>query len=169
MAYGNTMGRMTRRVAFGSLTAALLTVTACSDILNVDAPTQVPADLLDDPAHANLLVQGVVGDFDCALGGYIVSQGLLGDELHDGTFTASRWPTPSRTLSGTETYGTSGCTGLGVYSPLSTAPSRPMRPARGLSAQHAPAELRSLRRGAPHPFPPLNATAKMQRAAFTGQ
>jgi starch-binding outer membrane protein, SusD/RagB family len=121
MGYGNTRGRMAARVSVGLLLSAALTMTACSDILNVDAPTQVAADLLNDPAHANLLVQGVISDFDCALGGYIVSQGLLGDELHDGTFTASRWPTPSRTLAGTETYGTSGCTGLGVYTPLSTA------------------------------------------------
>lgn len=121
MAYGNTIGRLTMRIAAGVVAVSMLTITACADVLDVDAPTQVPADLLDNPAHAALLVQGVIGDFDCALGGYIVAQGLLGDELHDGTFTASRWPTPSRVLSGTEVYGTNGCTGLGVYSPLSTA------------------------------------------------
>jgi hypothetical protein len=121
MGYGNTTGRMSGRFAVGLLTLTALTITACSDILSVDSPTQVAADLLDDPAHANLLVQGVIGDFDCALGSYIVAQGLLGDELHDGTFTASRWPTPSRTLSGTEVYGTNSCTGLGVYTPLSIA------------------------------------------------
>jgi starch-binding outer membrane protein, SusD/RagB family len=98
--------------------------SACSfieDTLEVDAPTQVPASLLDDPQHAQLLISGVIGDFDCALGSYIVSQGLIGDELHDGTFTASRWPVPSRNLSGTETYGTNDCTGNGVYTPLSVA------------------------------------------------
>jgi hypothetical protein len=121
MGYGNTIGRMSGRFAVGLLILSALTMTACSDILNVDSPTQVAADLLDDPAHANLLVQGVAGDFACAQGSYIVAQGLLGDELHDGTFTAARWPTPSRTLSGTEVYGTNGCTGLGVYTPLSTA------------------------------------------------
>ncbi|MGH7446738.1 MAG: RagB/SusD family nutrient uptake outer membrane protein, partial [Longimicrobiales bacterium] len=121
MGYGNTRGRTAGRFSVGLLLSTALTLAACSDILNVDAPTQVAADLLDNPAHANLLVQGVVGDFDCALGSYVVAQGLLGDELHDGTFTASRWPTPSRTLSGTEVYGTNSCTGLGVYTPLSTA------------------------------------------------
>jgi hypothetical protein len=121
MAYGKTIERVTDRLVAGLAIAGALTMTACADILNVDSPTQVAADLLDDPAHANLLVQGVIGDFDCALGGYTVAQALLGDELHDGTFTASRWPTPSRTLSGTEVYGTSGCAGLGVYTPLSTA------------------------------------------------
>ena len=121
MRYGNTMSRMTARFVCGLLAVGTLSLTACEDLLSVDSPTQVDAKLLDDPAHANLLVQGVISDFDCALGGYIVSQGLLGDELHDGTFTASRWPTPSRTLAGTETYGTSNCAGLGVYMPLSTA------------------------------------------------
>jgi hypothetical protein len=95
--------------------------TVIEDVLEVDAPTQVPASLLDQPEHADLLITGVIGDFDCALGGYVVAQGLLGDELHDGTFTAARWPVPSRNLSGTETYGTNGCTGNGVYTPLSTA------------------------------------------------
>jgi starch-binding outer membrane protein, SusD/RagB family len=121
MGYGNTRVTAADRLSIGLLLSATLTMTACSDILTVDAPTQVAADQLENPAHADLIVQGVVGDFDCALGSYIVAQGLLGDELHDGTFTASRWPTPSRTLSGTEVYGTSGCTGLGVYTPLSTA------------------------------------------------
>jgi hypothetical protein len=121
MGYGNTMQSMSGRLAVGFLAAAVLTFSACSDILNVDSPTQVPADLLNDPAHANLLVQGVIGDFDCALGSYIVAQGLLGDELHDASPTAARWPTPSRTLGGTEVYGTNGCTGLGVYTPLSIA------------------------------------------------
>lgn len=105
----------------GLLIASAFLLTACSDILNVDSPQQVAADILNDPAHAALLVSGVVSDFDCALGSYIVASGLLADELHDGTFTASRWPTPSRNLSGTEVYGTNGCTTLGVYTPLSTA------------------------------------------------
>lgn len=121
MGYGNTIERVTGRVAVGLLLAGALALSACSDILNVDSPQQVAADVLNDPAHAGLLVAGVVGDFDCALGSYVVAGGLLGDELHDGTFTASRWPTPSRTLSGTEVYGTNGCTGLGVYTPLSIA------------------------------------------------
>ena len=113
-----------RGLAVAAAAAIALGAAACTvveDVLSVDAPTQVPAALLDQPEHAQLLVTGVIGDFDCALGGYIVSQGLLGDELHDGTFTASRWPVPSRNLSGTETYGTAACTGLGVYTPLSTA------------------------------------------------
>lgn len=121
MGYGTTHGSMRRRLTAGLLLGTTLMLGACADILNVDAPTQVAADQLENPAHANLLVQGVIGDFDCALGSYIVAQGLLGDELHDGTFTASRWPTPSRTLSGTEVYGTNSCVGLGVYTPLSTA------------------------------------------------
>lgn len=121
MIHRNTMSRTARRLVAGIGAVAVLVVAACEGILSVDSPTQVAADVLNDPAHANLLVQGVISDFDCALGGYIVSQALLGDELHDGTFTAARWPTPSRTLSGTETYGTSGCAGLGVYTPLSTA------------------------------------------------
>lgn len=120
MGYHNTASRRSARTPVILLLAAM-TQSACSDILNVDAPTQVAADQLDNPVHANLLVQGVIGDFDCALGSYVVAQGLLGDELHDGTFTASRWPTPSRTLSGTEVYGTNSCVGLGVYTPLSTA------------------------------------------------
>lgn len=111
-------------LAIGAVAALGLGSASCrlvDDVLEVDAPTQVPSDELNRPENAAVLINGVIGDFDCALGSYIVAQALLGDELHDGTFTASRWPTPSRNLSGTEVYGTNSCTGLGVYTPLSTA------------------------------------------------
>ncbi|MGH7507033.1 MAG: RagB/SusD family nutrient uptake outer membrane protein [Longimicrobiales bacterium] len=100
-------------------------LSACNvldDALDVEAPSQVPAAQLEDPRYATLLVQGAVGDFECALGASIVTGGLLGDELYDATFTANRWPVPSRTLLPSDSrYSTSSCAALGVYAPMSTA------------------------------------------------
>ena len=121
MRNGWTAGRRCCAVALVSAAGFSASCRIVDDVLDVDAPTQVPASELENPAHAQLIINGVIGDFDCALGSYIVAGGLLSDELHDGTFTAARWPVPSRNLSGTETYGTNGCTTLGVYTPLSTA------------------------------------------------
>jgi hypothetical protein len=92
------------------------------EALEVDTPSQVPAETLDDPALAHLLVSGLIADFDCALGAFVVTGGLLGDELHDATFTANRWPVPSRQVQASDSrYSTFGCTTLGVYTPISTA------------------------------------------------
>jgi starch-binding outer membrane protein, SusD/RagB family len=118
------MAHVNRGLTVGVVAAIALGAASCrflDDMLDVDAPTQVPASLLEGPEHADLLVNGVIGDFNCALGSYIISQGLLGDELHDGTFTASNWLVPARVLSGTENYGTAGCTARGVYTPMSVA------------------------------------------------
>lgn len=100
-------------------------LSACNildDALDVEAPSQVPASALDDPALSNLLVGGVIADFECALGAFIVTGGLLGDELYDATFTANRWPVPSRQVQPSDSrYSTFTCATLGVYTPISTA------------------------------------------------
>src|SRR5690606_21991782 len=99
-------------------------MTACSldDALEVDAPSQVPAEDLDSPQFAQLLVDGTIGDFECALGSYIVNAGELTDELDDATFTVNRWPVHRRDVSPSDSrYATSDCVNLGVYTPLSTA------------------------------------------------
>jgi starch-binding outer membrane protein, SusD/RagB family len=104
------------------LAGAMSACNVLDDALNVEAPSQVPASALDDPALANLLVGGVIADFECALGAFIVTGGLLGDELYDATFTANRWPVPSRQVQPSDSrYSTFTCATLGVYTPISTA------------------------------------------------
>jgi starch-binding outer membrane protein, SusD/RagB family len=105
--------------------AAGLALGACDaldDLLSVDKPGVVPAEGLSDPSKAVLLVNGAVGDFECALGSYIVMGGLIGEEFVDVTQTADRWPYDRRDVQpGDSRYGTSSCEALGVYVPLSTA------------------------------------------------
>jgi hypothetical protein len=98
---------------------------ACSDLdelLSVEKPVDVPAEILQDPTKAVLLVNGAVGDFECALGSFIVMGGLIGEEFVDATQTADRWPYDRREVQpGDARYSTSGCAALGTYVPLSTA------------------------------------------------
>lgn len=103
---------------------ALTVVTACStsDYLKVTSPSRIPASNLEDPANAQLLINGAIADFDCAFQSYIVAGALIGQELQDATQTASRYPYDQRTIiSSSDRYQSSGCTSLGVYSPLQTA------------------------------------------------
>lgn len=103
---------------------ALGLVTACStgDYLKVTSPSRIPASSLEDPANAQLLVNGAISDFDCAFGSYIVAGGLIGQELDDATQTADRYPYDQRTIiSSSPRYQSYACTALGVYSPLQTA------------------------------------------------
>lgn len=102
------------------------TVGACDGldrVLRVEAPGLVDAEDLRDPAHAQLLVNGTIADFDCALGAYIVNSSLLGNQLRDASVTAARFPLDARTIEDTSPYGTNACTGNppGIYVPLSTA------------------------------------------------
>ncbi|MHB1861888.1 MAG: RagB/SusD family nutrient uptake outer membrane protein [Gemmatimonadaceae bacterium] len=103
-------------------TFALVSCTSTNDLLTVSSPSRIPAASLEDPADAPILVNGAVGDFECAFGAYVVLGGLIGDELDDATQTADRFPYDQRNMQSKDTrYATAACTGLGVYTPLQTA------------------------------------------------
>jgi hypothetical protein len=102
----------------------MFTATACDldNLLDVEPASRIPADELDKPASATLLVNGVIGDFECAFGAYVVVSGMIGEELMDATQTADRWPYERRSMQSSDArYGQFACTALGVYTPLSTA------------------------------------------------
>jgi hypothetical protein len=121
-----TLGSLFGRAApvIVPLTAVMFSA-ACNELdraLNVDTPKQIPADGLAVPKNAQLLVNGAVGDFECAYGAYVALSGVLAQEMVDATQTAARWPYDRREVKSDDAlYGTSGCTSLGVYEPLSTA------------------------------------------------
>lgn len=93
-----------------------------SKALEVQTPSSIPASELETPANAQLLVDGAVGDFECAAGAYAVMGGLITDELIDATQTADRYPYELRTMvSSDRRYAVNTCVGLGVYTPLQTA------------------------------------------------
>lgn len=114
-----------RRGAWMAAVGLVLALGACDaldDLLSVDKPSTVPGAVIDDPLKAQTVVNGVMADFECALGSYVVLGGLLGEELIDATQTADRWPYDRREVQpGDARYGTFGCTDLGVYVPLATA------------------------------------------------
>lgn len=94
------------------------------ELLEVDPVDRIPAEGLTAPANAQLLVNGAIADFECAFGAYVALSGVVSGELDDATQTASRWPADRRDFSQNayqSQYGTFGCTGLGVYVPLSTS------------------------------------------------
>jgi len=119
----NQMQRRSRGARWWILPlCALLSAAACDSLLDVEAPSRIPAEGLEDPATAGLLLSGAVGEFECAYGAYVVMGGIVGEELVDATQTADRWPYDRRAIQpGDRRYGEFACTDLGVYTPLSTA------------------------------------------------
>lgn len=104
--------------------AVTLGTTACNldKLLEIETPSRVAEDRYLVPENANLIVTSAVADFECALGAYIVAGGLAAGELNDGSQTASRWSYDRRDVLASDAhYSTFGCTGIGVYTPISTA------------------------------------------------
>ncbi|MDB4952558.1 MAG: RagB/SusD protein [Myxococcales bacterium] len=111
----------TKAWAFLSI-ATLCTALACSNLLDVKAPDAIGTGSLEDPLNALLLVQSTIGDFDCALGGYVVASGLMSGELQETTLTASRWSYDRRDIDPNESaYATNDCESIGTYTPIQTA------------------------------------------------
>jgi hypothetical protein len=117
-----------RFVGLGAALAGVvcLTLAACSDItsLKQDAPSRINSGDLETPENAPLLVASAVGDFECALGDYIVAQGAVGDELANANLANRIWDFDRRTILPTNTvYSSQSCDDGDptVYTTLSTA------------------------------------------------
>jgi hypothetical protein len=111
-----------RRLATTIGVAALLTACSTSDLLKVQAPNSVPADIYSNPAYASLMVNSVIGDFECAFGSFVVAEGIASDELHDASLNNGNWNLDRRDNGFTSGfYGVNSCTTqTGIYTPLST-------------------------------------------------
>jgi starch-binding outer membrane protein, SusD/RagB family len=97
---------------------------ACGGLLDVELPTRVPAETLDNPALAPILVQGAIADFECALTNYITAAGLLGDELIESTGWGPIFAWDQRRIfSDNFNLSAGSCIelGYGVFTPLQTA------------------------------------------------
>ncbi|MEO8453201.1 MAG: RagB/SusD family nutrient uptake outer membrane protein [Gemmatimonadota bacterium] len=121
----SAFARQTQRRAIAAFAMiAALAGAACSSLLDVDAPSRVRADNLNNPVYAQLLVKSAVGDFDCAFASYIVTTGQVVDEFKAVNISSAeasdydrRSVSPARTQ-----YASNGCGGLGaIYQPISTA------------------------------------------------
>ena len=123
----NRAGRA-RAIVLVTLVVAAGLTAACDTnrLLDVTTPSQVPVEILDQPGNATLMINSMVGDYQCALGAAVVVEGLISGEMNDAQLGAAQWDYARRTAN-TQTngiYGTSGCIGpqgIGIYLPLSTA------------------------------------------------
>lgn len=114
------------RLAVWALTASILTLAAGCDVMDrvisVESPSRVITKDLEVPANAQVIVNGAVADFQCALSSYVLVASLVSDELHDASQNSRWWDYDRRTVKPSSTlYATGSCTGGGLYTPLSTA------------------------------------------------
>lgn len=115
-----------RRGKRALLALPALATLACSDLTNLEQedPSQILARDAYAPQNAQLLVNGAIGDFECAFHRYVVAAGLLGDELVNAFPHTANYDYDRRTHPTTGVYGTAGCGSAqqpGVYTPLSVA------------------------------------------------
>jgi hypothetical protein len=94
-------------------------VFACSNPLDVVTTSRIPAENIETPSNAQLLVDGAIADFECAFSSYVVQGAVTGEEFIYAQQTADRTPNDARRLTQNDPrYATNGCTALGVYGPL---------------------------------------------------
>jgi len=105
--------------------ALLIGAAGCSELLDQDAPARILESTLEGPSAAPLMVDGAQAAFGCAFQAYIMTMGLIADELEDTQLAAAGWDLDRRSVLQTGgNYATAGCNGtqgFGVYSPMQTA------------------------------------------------
>jgi hypothetical protein len=115
---------MARRANFSRhVPVALIALTLAACKLEQSAPSRVIANDLYAPGNAQLLVTSTISDFECSLAQYIVSTGLVGDELIDAQLSQAGWDYDRRTIvPALNTYATAQCGSVqvpGYYTPIS--------------------------------------------------
>jgi hypothetical protein len=123
--YIRYISRIATRLAAAMLSLFVLAACKGSDLLEQEAPSRVLANTLEDPRNAQLLVTSTIADFECALAHYILSGGLVGDELRDAQLGAAGWDHDRRTINPVGgVYATNTCLQAqfaSTYTPLATA------------------------------------------------
>ncbi|MFU8861266.1 MAG: RagB/SusD family nutrient uptake outer membrane protein [Cyclonatronaceae bacterium] len=95
-------------------------LASCDSLIDVDTPSFVSADDLENPELAALIVNGAASDFEFAFQGYVLTSAIFGNELGDATFTAARWEVDQRKIEPSSSRYVNAAD-FGVYTPLSTA------------------------------------------------
>ena len=119
-----------RRIALAACALAVL-ATACSEItsLKQENPGTLSVETLYVPTNAPLLVNGAIGDFECAFNRYVVGSGLFADEVTVAISQTVNFDYDARRVNTNATYGTNNCGSPtpsssqqpGIYTPLSVA------------------------------------------------
>lgn len=111
--------------AYPALALCALASAGCGDILSLkqSSATQIEADGLYAPANAQLLVNGVIADFECAFTRVVASMAIHGDELANAWAAADNYDRDRRTVTPSSPF-TGGCGGAqhpSFYAALNTA------------------------------------------------
>jgi starch-binding outer membrane protein, SusD/RagB family len=98
----------------------------CTEITTLEQqnPGQLSASTLYIPGNAQLLVNGVIADFECGFARYVVGTGILIDELANAISASNNFDYDRRTIQTNQGYGTATCGANQqppIYSPLSLA------------------------------------------------
>jgi hypothetical protein len=108
--------------------ALLLAVplAACTELttLKQENPGQLDASGLYVPQNAQLLVNGVIADFECAYTRYVVGTAIFTDELTNAISASNNFDYDRRTIQPNQGYGTATCGNNQqppIYSTLSVA------------------------------------------------
>ncbi|HVD59497.1 MAG TPA: RagB/SusD family nutrient uptake outer membrane protein [Gemmatimonadaceae bacterium] len=110
-------------IAVGVLVTAGAGCSLLDKGLEATAPDKIETSTLEVPANAGLIVNSAIGNFECALGTYIIDAGMMSGELMDATATAANWAFDRRDTDPTADtrYATNDCTSYGLYTPLQIA------------------------------------------------
>lgn len=86
-------------------------LAACTELttLKQENPGQLDASGLYVPSNAQLLVNGVIADFECAYQRYVVGSAIFTDELTNAMSSSTNFDYDRRTLPPTAAYGTATC------------------------------------------------------------
>src|SRR6185503_19369001 len=115
-----------RAPAVATIVALAMFASACGDILSLKQsnPSQIDASTLYVPANAQLLVNGAIGDFECAFTRYVTGSGILSDEIAAAIGNTVNFNYDRRLVTPADVYAgscTSGAQQPAFYTALSTA------------------------------------------------
>jgi len=84
---------------------------ACREVTTLEQsnPGSLSASSLYTPGNAQVLVNGAIGDFECAFSRYVVGTGVFTDELSDAISNSANFDFDRRSFTSGGPYGTGGC------------------------------------------------------------
>ena len=108
-----------------AVAVTVLLSAGCGDILSLkqSSTDQIAAAGLYKPENAQLLVNGVIADFECSYTRVVAGMGILGDEIQNAFANTSNYDYDRRTITPSSSY-TGGCGGdqlPSFYTSLNTA------------------------------------------------
>ena len=84
---------------------------ACREVTTLEQsnPGSLSASSLYTPTNAQVLVNGAIGDFECAFSRYVVGSGVFTDELSDAISNSANFDFDRRSFTSGGPYGTGTC------------------------------------------------------------